>query len=236
MFTPNSDSYYKHFANQSLDWLPMDTEDLYNKNLKENYESLKTYNWVNRKFTYDFNSHGFRCEEFTDDPTIMFLGCSNTCGIGLPINSIWPEIVSRNLNMHCANLGMGGASNDTTFRMCHEWLDKINPKMVILNCPPTPRTELAILNEYQFLSINQTATPKILNAFVDAWVSDENNIYFNQLKNSLAIEHLCVQRKIQFLKFTYLEFNSFFIDYARDLTHLGEKSNQNFAEHVLSKI
>jgi hypothetical protein len=236
MFTLNYNSYYKDLANKKLYWLPMDTRELYEKNLQEKYELLKTNNWIDRVFSYKFNSHGFRCEEFTEDPTIMFLGCSNTCGIGLPIDNIWPEMVSKNLNMRCANLGMGGASNDTTFRMCHGWIDNINPKIVILNCPPTPRLELARFNKYDFLSINQTSNSKYIDEFVKTWITDENNIYFNQLKNVLAIENLCIQNNIKFLKFSYLEFNSFFEDYARDLTHLGVKSNSNFAEHVLSKI
>ena len=238
MFTPNYDSIYKkHFANEVLYWLPMDTKELYEKNLKEKYQLLKLNNWIDKSFTYKFNSHGFRCEEFTDDPTIMFLGCSNTCGIGLPLESIWPEIVSNNLNMHCANLGMGGASNDTTFRMCHGWIDKINPKLVVLNCPPTPRIELARFNEYDFLNINnQISNLKNINEFMKDWISDENNIYFNQLKNVLAIENLCIHNNIKCIKFSYLEFNSFYVDYARDLNHLGVKSNKNFAEHVLAKI
>ena len=99
MFEPNYNSYYKEYANKSLDWLPMDTKELYEKNLKEKYQLLKQHDWIDKSFTYKFNSHGFRCEEFTNKPTIMVLGCSFTCGIGLPIEFIWPELISKNLNL-----------------------------------------------------------------------------------------------------------------------------------------
>jgi hypothetical protein len=120
----------------------MDTEQLYHKNLRDNYEELEKYGWIDRTILYKFNSLGFRCEEFTDDPSIMFLGCSHTQGIGLPIESIWPTIVSNELNLKCVNLGQAGCSSDTAFRLLHGYIDKINPKIVVYMDPPGMRFEL----------------------------------------------------------------------------------------------
>ena len=128
-------SIYKKYASRSLNWLPMDSEELYLNNLKNpaQYELLKTHNWIDSNFTYKFNANGFRCNEFTSDPTIMFIGCSHTIGIGLPEDNTWPSIVSKKLNMACANLGQGGGSADTAFRLCHGWIDQIKPKIVRKN-------------------------------------------------------------------------------------------------------
>jgi hypothetical protein len=246
MFTPNHNSHYKIYANKTLDWLPMDTKELYEKNLKENYESLKQNNWIDKSFTYKFNSHGFRCEEFTAEPTMMFLGCSFTCGTGLPIESIWPELVSKKLNMRCANLGQSGGSNDSSFRLCHGWIDIIKPQIVVLLNPPGIRLEIidAVVMRHLYPTwIRNTSTA--YKDFLKDWIRDDNNNYFNKLKNSLAIENLCKERNI---KFVFLEGEELtkiqidlskelgYLDRARDLAHRGILSNKNFAEYALTKL
>jgi len=231
MFKPNYDSFYKKYTNQSLDWLPMDTKALYEKNLKEKYQLLKVNNWIDKSFTYKFNSHGFRCEEFTNDPSIMFLGCSFTCGIGLPIETIWPELVSKHLNMRCANLGQGGGSNDTMFRLCHGWIDIVNPKIVFVLNPPGIRFEIVDESNIDSLSI---AWGYKYRTFLSDWSKDDNNNYFNNLKNNLAIENLCKARNI---KYVLLDCNQFpKIDAARDLSHAGVLSNKKFTEYAINQI
>jgi len=236
MFNPNYNSHYKIYANQSLDWLLLDSQKLYEKNLKENYQLLETNNWINKSFTYKFNSHGFRCEEFTNKPTIMFLGCSFTFGVGLPLYDIWPEIISKKLNMHCANLGQPAGANDTAFRLCHGWIDIINPQIICLLNPPGIRLE--IIDETYMRLINPARNNiEAYKMFYKDWSRDENNNYFNTLKNNLAIENLCKTRNIKFLIFNNEENSPFKkIDLARDLQHYGVTSNQLFAEHVLSKL
>jgi len=231
MFKPNYNSFYKEHANKSLDWLPMDTKELYEKNLKEKYQLLKQHDWIDKSFTYKFNSHGFRCNEFTDKPTIMFLGCSFTCGIGLPIEFIWPELLSKNLNMHCANLGIGGGSNDAAFRLCNGWIDIINPQLVILLPPPPDRLELLNSTTINNLSLSWEQST---DSFLKEWIMDDNNSYFNNLKNKLAIQNICVTRNIKFLALEFGQMHS--VDLARDLSHSGIKSNKIFAEHILTKL
>ena len=230
MFKPNYDSYYKKYANQSLDWLEMDVKNLYEKNIKENYQLLKLNNWIDKSFTYKFNSHGFRCNEFSDDPTIMFLGASSTVGVGLPIDYIWPEVISKNLNMRCANLAIGGSSCDTAFRLCHGWIDIIKPHLVIFFGPPSGRLELVNADTITNLNL---AWPDTNKDFLKKWGIDDNNIYFNEIKNRLAIENLCLSRNI---KFHFVNFGIDKIDLARDLMHSGINSNQKFAEKILARI
>ena len=85
-------------ANRTVKWLPWDTEERYIENLKLNPQALENNGWINKEFTYQFNSFAFRCEEFTNDPSILFLGCSHTVGVGLPIEHTWPTVVANKLN------------------------------------------------------------------------------------------------------------------------------------------
>lgn len=232
----NYNSPYKKHNNTELKWLPMDTEELYKKNFVDRYSDLNDQGWINyTPFTYKFNSHGFRCEEFTSAPTIMFLGCSNTVGIGLPVECIWPEIVSKNLNMSCANLGVGGTGPDTAFRLCLGWIDKINPSIVIFNKPPPGRLELFIdQSPTQLHSNSSTNCPD----FFKFWTLCENNNYFNYQKNLLGIKMLCFERNIKFIEVDSASMRSSFsgVSLARDLAHPGKEIHQNFANNITQHI
>jgi hypothetical protein len=250
---PNIDkkyrSYYYEHRNQILHWNGSDTKDLYEKNLKNNYSELKKYGWIYNHFTYKFNSLGFRCDEFSDQPTLMALGCSYTMGIGLPVDKIWPELLAKDLNMKCANLGIGGGSLDTAFRMCEGYIDIINPKLVVLLEPPPARTEIFFHSDNNIPSrighwmIDHSNSNIIFEDsiidFTKIWITQENNYYFNREKNILAIKRLCMERNIKFICEPHTELH--YIDkppesLARDLMHAGITSHEYFVKKLLSKI
>ena len=224
----NLDTIYSQYKNQTLYWLPMDTEELYRKNFKSRHDELKQYGWIGTEFTYKFNSHGFRCAEFTAEPTVMFVGCSFTVGIGLPLETIWPELVSVQLGMRCANLGIGGSSTDTAFRMCLGYVDRINPKIVIFMKPPPIRME--IFGRHGPENIGVASPSKIFQE----WILDENNDFFNHQKNVLAMRTICRDRDIKFIEADIAEYHR--LDYARDLSHDGVETHKVIAEDILCKI
>lgn len=229
----NYNSVYIYDANKSISWCGTDSYELYNKNLIEQPSLLKLNDWVGKSFKYSFNSNGFRCSEFTSDPTIMFLGCSCTCGIGLPVETIWPELVAKSLKMQCANLGQGGGSCDTAFRLCLGYIDKIKPKIVIFLQPTGIRWELVSKNIIKFLGI-WGIDKSNHRSYMQEYIIDENNNYFNSYKNILAIESLCEKRQIKFLHFDSL--NHGHDGLARDLVHPGISANLKFSNMVLSKL
>lgn len=219
---------YIEYANTEINWLPMDTEKLYNLNLKYKKSLLEQYNWIDSNFTYKFNKHGFRSDEFTNDPSIVFLGCSITAGIGLPIEATWPTLVANHLNLRCYNLGIGGASNDTAFRLAHVWIEKLKPQIVVFCQTYAERYEL-----HSSTGIISNIA-KECGDFYNHWLSNNNNSLLNSIKNRLAINQLCNQFGI---KFVHTDVNDVVvIDKARDLAHPGIKSNLEFSKLVLSRI
>jgi len=229
----NFTSPYIEYANKTLYWLPTDTKMLYRENVKNHKEKLIEYGWFDTEITYKFNSHGFRSDEFADSPTIMTIGCSNTCGIGLPFDHIWPSHVSANLKLHLANLAIGGRSNDTAFRLSYGWIDKIQPKIVVFLLTPPGRLEIVRNSEIDGISSNSHSQ---YEHFYRDWISDPSNDQLNSIKNTLAIEQLCISRGIKFLSFTSDEFFSCGNDLARDLAHRGSKTNLEFAQRVLQQV
>lgn len=239
---PNYNSIYIKKAGLSQTWLGSDNLENYRENLQKNKDILEQNGWIGDSawFKYQFNSNGFRCDEFTTDPTIMFLGCSLTAGFGLPVDVIWPELVARQLGMRCANLGQGGSSADTAFRLCHGWIDHIKPKIVIYMKPTGIRWEMLVQEKTMPFSAWWRHSPyrkefRSYDTYVDDYLSDENNQYFNDLKNTIAIEHVCRSRGIRLLTYDNLKA----IDpeeLARDCRHPGIESHRQFAQRVIEDI
>jgi hypothetical protein len=220
-------------ANQEFDWHPTDSEELYQQNLKKNSAELQRYGWINQPITYKFNRHGFRADEF-DSPgsNVMFLGCSHTLGVGLPIESTWAHIVSTSLGLRNFNLSIGGTSNDTVFRMAQHWINQLQPDLVIFLSGPRTRVELhTIDDQIEDLSIHAEGHGK---NFMRHWAGNPINGDLNYLKNMLAIKQLCSDGGIKFLHEELRNIQP--IDKARDLQHYGKRTHNRIAAMFLSKI
>jgi hypothetical protein len=224
--------HQKKFANQELMWYPYDDEESYQKNLLTRNVELSRLGWIDKKITYKFNSAGHRSDEFQDG-SVVFLGCSITFGIGLPLECTYPTIISAALDLPCANLAVTGSSSDTAFRLAEYWLPKLKPKIVIMMSPDKSRIEL-LDNQPTNLRAN---TGTLNNLFYQKWLLYEENSRLNQLKNILAIKSICSELSIKFLPFT-VENDFCFIesDLARDLSHPGRLSHIKTAKKILSTI
>jgi hypothetical protein len=229
-----------HFANMELDWFSSDTLEKYKMNFLKKYDLLEKNEWIDyNKFTYKFNSQGFRCEEFAINPNIMFLGCSNTFGEGLPLENSWTYIVAKELNLEPINLSISGGSPDSSFRICYGYIEKIKPKILIYLEPPPGRFEVLLKNDVdlQFFPSKKDHSDDNSKFYLQ-WISEETNIFLDYKKNLFGIKHLCDLNDTKFLYFTFEEFvkKSQKLDLARDLHHLGKKSNYNFSRYILEKL
>jgi len=222
-------------ANQKILWHGTDTEELYRKNLIQNRPQLAQYNWIDRAITYKFNSHGFRADEFdSSKPGVMFVGCSHTLGMGLPVESTWAYQVSTALKLKNYNLGVGGASNDTAFRLAHHWIDRLRPDIVVFLSTERTRLEVHMDDDQIWnLSIWPLGFPMVDN-FMQGWCNSDTNSNMNYLKNTLAIEQLCSDRGIKYVQQEALSITM--TDRARDLQHYGELTNSHIASVFLNKL
>lgn len=106
-FTNAPPHFGQDLANQTLEWLPSDTKENYEKLIKDpkHLEYFKTLGWDKPgAITYKINSQGFRCDEFEPGDYLAAFGCSYTAGIGLPVDVLWPTLVGEKLNLRVANL------------------------------------------------------------------------------------------------------------------------------------
>jgi hypothetical protein len=233
------------FANQELDWFSTDSEDLYQHNLDKSLKYMHFHNQVDNRFTYKFNSNGFRADEFdSGTPNVVSLGCSHTLGIGNPYESTWAYKVSTSLKLKNFNLAIAGSASDTAFRMAYQWIDKLKPNIVIFLSPDQTRFELnttayPYVNDTHYINVKDYEWSDHTKVFMKHWYSDDTNSNMNYLKNMLAIKQLCNERDIKFLHkevTTIYEQKIFAGDHARDLMHFGATTHQRIADMFLSKL
>lgn len=233
-------SLYSHLASQELSWIAMDDAERFNNNLTTRYSDLKDNGWIDTPITYKLNNYGFRCDNFTDnEPSVMFLGCSHTFGVGVPLENTWAHLVANSIKLKNYNLGMPGCSHDTAFRLAYHWLDKIKPKLVIFCRPEITRIELIdedTMIRFNVDTLRNYAVPEELRAFYKKWILNDLNSEMNAAKNLLAITHLCNTAGIDLKIVNSSFFVDSTVDLGRDLYHAGVVTNKNFSELVLSQI
>ena len=183
----------KKFANMTLEYHGLDdSKELFEKNLKTKFKLLESNGWLNKEIQYKFNSEGFRSEEFSSKPGIIFLGCSHTFGTGLPLTETWPYRVATSLNLECYNLSIPGASNSLCFRMLYNYVNKINSNLIVWLRTYKERFEISEMNidqPYQLLANDNRYTRRITN-FYSTFLGNDQNILTEFYKNTEAIKNL----------------------------------------------
>jgi len=130
-------------------WNPSDSEEAW---LPINGPK-KEPNYTKTEITYSFNSEGFRCDEFAlqSDERILFLGCSYTEGIGLPLGEVWPQHIINKIRNTKKNIGkkipfwslaIGAAGTDTESNLLSLYHDILKPSRIIYFLPNLHRRDL----------------------------------------------------------------------------------------------
>lgn len=237
-----------------LEWFPADEKSRYEENLLK-YPSLMK-KWEDVDISYDINEYGFRSPSFYDsNNNIVFLGCSHTTGIGLPLEKTFPYLISEKLGMNLCNLSVPGGSNDTCYRLGSFWIPILKPKIVICYVVSKARMEVKISNgdisSYHNFLPSKSDETKILNCdfgdFYAQWCLNEENLNYNMQKNMDALEAVCSRNGSKFYYFDdafitekYLGTGRPYLGdlkyLARDLMHPGEIENEFISDTVLGEL
>jgi len=137
----------------------------YSTDTSENYREIDESKNINlykpEEFEYIFNSDGFRCDEFNlkSEIPIVFVGCSITEGVGLPITDTWAYKLITKIREHTKknipfwNLAKSGASIDTIARNLFWFCKKYDVKHVFGCFPVSNRREFGYT--YQEIKIDK---------------------------------------------------------------------------------
>ena len=229
---------HSSYANKTVPWFSSDNQETYIKNMSiaKQKEIIERNHWTEHNITYSFNSHGFRSDEFTEDDSVLFLGCSLTLGTGISKEDSWTHLVSQSLNLKNYNLGISGGSNDSSFRLANHYIPQLKPKIVVLMITGQQRFDMITPDEVY--TIMHTRVPKQFDGeFYKSWITCAENSKLNRKKNCLAIEHLCRDQGIKFVSNLPSDQLTWPLeDNGRDIIHPGRGLNRKLASAVLSLI
>jgi len=226
--------------NKTLYWSGCDRKELWESNMKDssNYDYFVSRGWDNEyAIEYKFNSHGFRTDEFDERIGYLALGCSFTEGVGLPSDSVWPTLLADKLKTHIWNLGVGGSSLDTCFRLLDYYISKMSVKGVFLLQPPDDRFEIHTPSEIISLS-HPMPLPTYETHMLKLWLSNDNNSKYNITKNLLAMKQICDSHDVFFV---HRRFDDLFACppvltpadggyWARDMLHAGDQNQKHITD------
>jgi len=241
----HSDEYtlYKFNTSDNRSRLEIHLQDEFGR------QKLEEFGWlVNGQpidIEYKINQFGFRCNNFTDAPGIVYVGCSNTYGTGMLLNDIWPTLVSSYFNLESWNLGAPGMGLTTGTFYLMNWPNDIpNPKAIIVLEPPPNRLELYYF-KHDRLKID------ILKHILDEYKQNilVHSLYerlpftaaINYRLNIQALKLLAKQWNVPLISKTLFS-NSLSIssagstDYARDLMHFGKNVHASIAENMIQAL
>ena len=240
------DSDYTHYK-----YIPPDDENTFKQNLEINSHRLKENNWIDSKnnivdIDYRINKQGFRCEHFSDEEGILFLGCSYTFGVGLHEYQTWGYKVADHFGVKCWNLGIPGHGLDlhSYFLQYHLKSELPNIKAICVLQPPPDRISLIhehgkelVIHDY-FTLIDSNVQDQNTFTHRDFLHSLELTYDMNNLKNLKIIEDYCIKENIQYV---YIDPRNTNIvlhgkSFARDCQHHGEFENTNIANKVIEQL
>ncbi len=228
--------------------MPTDTEQTFQTMMQDpqHREYFAQQGWLEPgAISYKINSQGFRCDEFeTDQPCMIALGCSYTMGIGLPVKNLWHTIIGQKLGLKVYNLGWGGISADTCFRLAQYWIPILKPQLVAMLTPPRTRIELLMAPGTQppaevFMPGSQSLHYNPNDVFLKHWWLNDINGVVNNKKNILAIQQLSQQHGSKFVSVLADEemcSSREELGYARDYMHAGPRGHELVAEKMLRSI
>jgi hypothetical protein len=230
-------------ANTVSEFLPTDTKESFENfcQVPEYREYFRQQGWLEPgAITYKFNRYGFRSDEIDDRDCMIALGCSFTIGIGLPVESTWPQIVGQQLGLVPYTMAWGGTSADTCFRLAEYWVPQLKPKAVFMLTPPPSRFELIRASGMppieNYMPSSETHSATEIDSFLKHWHTMEENARLNQKKNKLAIRAMCAEHDIPFFAydaFDHMAKSREEIGYARDRMHGGTGGHRRLSERML---
>lgn len=241
-------------ASGTLNYIGIDHPDYWEYHWKQ---ILKKYpnafhDDTKEQINYKLNAHGYRCKEFDNinwNNFVLFLGCSNTFGQGVPENYLASSLLEKHLNIDCVNLGVPGGSNILISDIALHLVErKVLPKLVVVGWTTHNRIYDIVNNQIENLGIWSTSwySSKInlCKDFYKQWMlNDERTVYQSKLAQR-QIRHYFKDVKI--LEYTYqndiaVTMNCMYIDNdknsrARDGYHESYKYHEEIYNWVIKNV
>lgn len=132
--------YYLSHKDTEFEWGPHnkwadDGEYVFNANLKKYPNDKCLLHYRDNPLLYKTNKQGYRspCDIEKDFDGNLYLGCSQTYGIGHYWENTWVSLLNNKIGGKCLNLGVPGTGIGTGARTLNELKYVIKPKNIFCN-------------------------------------------------------------------------------------------------------
>lgn len=238
-------SHYHEWRNQTVKWCPSDTLEAFRKNAinPDTRKLLELNGWLDKDITYTFNEHGYRCDSFDLPCEILFTGCSQTMGIGLPLDVLWASRVAEHLKIPYHNIACAGTDWQHVSQRLVYWLPILKPKTVVLKYPPEMRfnwwdqetvVSTCEFDEEELMSCRINESRPLID------ITEYSNSKWYLYSMSEFIRQLCKKSNINLITVPAGRLNhdneNSQQDLARDLDHYGPLEQNYTYKYALYKI
>jgi hypothetical protein len=229
---------------------------------EENYLKRGNKDFTVESVGYEFNSLGYRGPEFelaSGEVGVMFLGDSNTFGLGMPWDQLWTSAVTRGLQQRWGipvrpfNLAWSATGSDYTAMMIHQTVEVLCPAAVFILWPfvgrmtwyPNPKHQVHFLPECASEVYAESHAAYLR-------LASESQGFFNFVRNFHLVHEKLTRLGIPYywghleqfsdqLLSPYVPLDRFVgtwrpVDLARDARHAGIQTHQIFADRVMSAV
>ena len=115
------------------------------KNISRFGHLRKTGSIVDESTEYSLNNFGYRGSDWTESANILAVGCSNTYGLGVPVNGTWPKILEDIAGKTVHNLSRPGISiQELVFQIFAYFKTFGNPDTLICFFPDPYRMQVPV--------------------------------------------------------------------------------------------
>lgn len=222
--------------------------------------------WVYRKLRieYLYNSLGHRAKEpdKLKPNFIMFTGCSQTEGVGLPVESTYSSLIAEKFRSDYYNIALGGTGPDVVYYNLKKWFESKLPKprLVVIQWPePLRYSHIGpdFNNKlYQYFDAGVYNDPGVVCSGIWDMTNDRIEGRLVESMQDFPEIHKMTCDLLQFYGVPLLDFHMLqglkltadysvkmaytgrviMLDYARDIMHPGIRTNKELAKVLINKI
>jgi hypothetical protein len=207
----------------------------------ENPDNWKNKNRYIAEFNYKYNEYGFRCDSFNvkSEFPILFLGCSVTSGVGLPLEETWAYKIyqkiqnKKNISIPFWSLAVGGSSIDLQSLYLLSAIDLIKPKFIFFLLPPIGRRHFYLNNKsilYHPIKGLTIGSEKLTDhdhyiiQKAQELLTDKDYIVFESIKAMMAIDSVCEKYQTKVFYSCWTLNNQEFLDNVNSLKNFTQLS------------
>lgn len=179
----NNNEHYSMTSQQYKDVLLKNQLELHFHGPSTQFGFNLSHGQVDIETEYSTNNFGYRDTDWNSKAEILAVGCSNTFGVGVPVEGRWTNILEKKLNKKIQNLGIAGGSINELISKSFEYFKKFgNPETLLCLFPDPFRIPLPFKKNLIIGNYHKNDLPDEIDLFIENVCFTYSEEYFKKSK------------------------------------------------------